>query len=110
MRIHAAAAAIEAATGLVLAVSPATVVWLILDQTLSAEGALVGRIAGIGLILFALACWRWPELGRPAMLMFQPLMALALIAIALFTPLGGPLLWPAILYHLAAWGLLARRQ
>lgn len=110
MRIHAVAAAVEVATGLALAASPGLVAWLILGQRLSADGALAARIAGAGLIVFALACWRWPELGRPAMLLFQLLVALPLAAVAVFTPHGGPLLWPAILYHLIAWALLARRR
>ncbi|MBW6397436.1 hypothetical protein KPL78_06230 [Roseomonas sp. HJA6] len=110
MRIHAIAAAVEVATGLALAAGPGLVAWLILGQRLSAEAALAGRILGIGLTLLALACWRWPELGRPALLLFQLLVALPLAAVAIFTPISGPLLWPAILYHLIAWALLARRR
>lgn len=110
MRIFAVAAAVEVATGLALAASPPLVAWLILGQEPSAEGALMARIVGVGLTLFAIACWRWPELGRPAMLLFQLLVAVPLLGVALFSALGGPLLWPAILYHAAAWGLLARRR
>ena len=107
MRIFSVTAAVEVATGLALAASPSLVVWLILGQEPVAEAA---RIVGVGLVLFALACWRWPELGRPAMLLFQLLVALPLLAVALFSALGGPLLWPAILYHLGAWALLAWRR
>lgn len=104
------AIAVELLTGLAMAACPNLVAWLLLGQDATPAGAGAARIAGVALIGFAIACWRWSEpVGRRAMWLLQPLVAVPLVGVALFTALGGPLLWPAILYHAAATIVLARR-
>lgn len=109
-RMFVPALVVEVLTGLALAVSPGLVAWLLLGQDLAPGGAMAARIAGVGLLGFTAACWRWPDpAGRRAFWLFQPLVAAPLAGVALFTALGGPLLWPAILYHAAAAMMLGRR-
>ncbi|MEO3471762.1 hypothetical protein AAFN86_07840 [Roseomonas sp. CAU 1739] len=103
------AVAVEALTGLALVASPAWVVWLILGHDLATGAVVPGRIAGLALLAFAAACWHWPNAtARRAILLFQPLIAVPLLGVALVSALGGPLLWPAILYHVGAGVTLSR--
>lgn len=102
---------VEVLTGLALVASPPFLAWLIFGQDFPAGADAVARIAGLGLIGCAVACWYWPNpTGRRAILWFQPLVAVPLIGLALVMPMGGPLLWPAILYHVAAGAMLARTR
>lgn len=85
---------------------------LLLGAAPDAPGAAIARLGGIGLIAFGLATW--PQEGGPspaarrAMLVLQPAMAIGLALIALGPGLAGPLLWPAVAWHVAAALVLAR--
>ncbi|WP_431281141.1 hypothetical protein ACQW02_17200 [Humitalea sp. 24SJ18S-53] len=108
------AAAVEVLTGLALLVTPDGVARLLLGVGLDAGGAAVGRLGGVGLICFGLACW--PVLGtsspaaRRAMLLFQPAIALMLAVVAVSADLRGVMLWPAVLYHAGATVWLTRHH
>lgn len=108
------AAAVEVLTGLALVVLPDGVARLLLGVGLDAGGTAVGRLGGVGLICFGLACW--PVAGvlapaaRRAMLLFQPAVALVLAVSAIGADLGGMMLWPAVLYHAGATVLLVRSR
>jgi hypothetical protein len=108
------AAVVEVGTGVVLMLQPAMVAQLLLGDTVSGTGVLMGRCFGIALFAQGLAYWpqrqRRAESGLPAfrsMLAYNTLIALYLAYIGLFEPQQGILLWPAVALHLAVALLLA---
>lgn len=100
------AAAIEpAATGLLLIINPALFGRLILGAELSEPGQALGRLAGIALLAFGLACW--PAAGPPsypasavrALLIYNLLATIYLLYLGIGGRLAGVLLWPAVGLH-----------
>ena len=62
MRWIVVVAAVEAAaTSLILILSPSLFGWLILGAQLSEAGQALGRLTGIVLLAFGLACWPAPS-------------------------------------------------
>jgi hypothetical protein len=113
-------AAIEAATGLALVLSPLLVVSLLLGTSLDAPGGLVlARIAGAALLSLGVACWlaREDALSRAArgviaaMLLYNAGTVAVLIYAGMVLGLSGIGLWPAVLLHaaLAVWCIACLR-
>jgi len=103
----------EGVTGLALIAFPATVGWLLLGQEPDTAGVALGRLAGVGLACFAVACWpTGSRVATPAppyaLWLLQVGMATCLVFIALGTGLAGALLWPGVAYHLGAAIVLLR--
>lgn len=90
----------EAATGLMLLVSPSIVTRLLLNETVVGAGSIVCRVAGIALIALGAVCW--PDanirLGSLAMLTYSTI-AMLLLAGAGIAGRAGILLWPAVAVH-----------
>ena len=111
-RLLAIAASAEALTGLALLVLPAVVIRLLLGSGGAGVELLLGRIVGAALIALAIACWPAQEAPRTlrqqcmAMLAYSGSVALLFSYVGLIG-LGGPLLWPAALFHAAMTALLA---
>lgn len=113
----ATAAAVEAATGLALAVCPTTVVRLLFGAALDGAGVAVGRVAGMSLVALGVACW--PN-GAPlralcGMLTYNALVAIYLAHLGIGGERVGPLLWPAAAVHAIltsalGWAWLSVRQ
>jgi len=107
-------AAVEAGTGVTLAIAPSAVVLVLLGSPLdSPAGLVIGRVLGAALFSLGAACWlaRDDEKGRTAAGLVA---AMLLYNIAVVTFLGyariglgmsGAGLWPAVLLHsaLAVW-------
>lgn len=102
-------ALLEAATGIVLIVSPAPPVLLLSGAVLDTTGGLiVARLAGAALLALGVACWLAREDGRSraargvvaAMLLYN----VAVVAVLVYARLGVKLsaigLWPAVVLHL----------
>jgi hypothetical protein len=99
-------AAIEAvATSVVLIVSPSLFSRLILGAELSDPGEALGRLTGIVLLAFGLACWPAPAAAGPAapairsLLIYNLLATIYLLYVGLGGRLVGILLWPAVALH-----------
>jgi hypothetical protein len=104
------AAVVEvAATSLILLVSPVLFGQLVFGTALSEPGQALGRLAGIALLGFALACW--PHSDAPsaarAMLVYNLLAAIYLCYLGIAGTSVGLLLWPAVVLHLLLAALLA---
>jgi hypothetical protein len=103
-RVLAASAIAEAATGIVLAVAPALVTFLLFGVDASRHWTPLGRVAGVALLALGLACWPGTDVARAwtpatrAMLMYNPLIAAYLVYLAA-VGVRGILLWPAIAEH-----------
>jgi len=100
----ALAAAIEAATGLALIVSPQAVFHLLLGADLAGAGIAVGRVAGAALLSFGLVCWmsRRSLDKSPALvglLTYNLLVAAYLICLRFGGEFAGILLSPTIVLH-----------
>jgi hypothetical protein len=103
-----AAAAEAAATSLILLVSPALFGGLILGAELSEPGQALGRLTGIVLLGFALACWPKPATTSTlAMFVYNLLATLYLSYLGIAGTSVGVLLWPAVALHLLLTALLA---
>jgi len=114
-------AAIEAATGLALLLSPPLVAELLLGASLDAPAALVvGRLAGGALLSLGVACWlarndgpSRAARGLVAAMLLYNIAAVAILAYA-GTALGffSILLWPAVVLHaaLAIWCIACLRS
>jgi hypothetical protein len=95
----ALAAVIEAATGLLLLVSPPLVVSLLFGTEITGAGIVVSRIAGISLIALGIACWPGNMARRlHAMLTYNTLVMLYLAYLG-GIGMAGILLWPALAVH-----------
>src|SRR5208337_3625666 len=99
-------AAVEpAATSLLLILSPSLFGWLILGAQLSEAGQALGRLAGIALLAFGLACWPAPAAANQAtsavraLLIYNLLATIYLFYLGLGGKLVGILLWPAVALH-----------
>ena len=108
------AAVIEAVTGLALLLLPTVAVSALLGGPLdTANGLVVGRIAGAALVGLAIACWqaRNGERGSAAtgvveaMTFYNFAAAMVLVYAGIRWDLRSALLWPAIVLHvgLGAW-------
>ena len=110
-RISAAAAGIEAVTGLVLLVSPSLLARLLIGSNIDGPAIIVANIAGLALISLAIACWpRLEENDRGscvALLVYNLTVALLLAQAGSSSTASGFLLWPAVLIHLLLTILLA---
>ena len=112
MRLVATAAALEAVTGLVIAISPSLVAWLLFGARLDSPGEAVGRVAGFALLSLGLACW--PAKATPTAAAMRGLLPYNVLAVIFFLYLGlghalvGALLWPAVAVHGALSILLVR--
>lgn len=103
----ALAAAIEAATGITLIVSPPFVAWLLLRTDVPGAGVHLGRVGGFGLLALAIACWPTAENagGRThvqalrAMLIYNLLATAYLAYLRIGSGFSGILLWPGIVLH-----------
>ncbi len=104
-------AVLEAATGVVLLVSPSVPVSLLLGVSPeSPDGGTVARIAGAALISFGIACWQARQLQQNdalliAMLAYNINVVAVLTHARLALTLFGSGFWPAVGLHttLAAW-------
>lgn len=115
MRWIVVVAAVEAvATGLLLIFSPSLFGWLILGAELSEAGQALGRLGGIVLVAFGLACWPPPAAanqaasGVRALLIYNLLAAIYLLYLGVGGKLVGMLLWPAVALHVILTILVAR--
>jgi hypothetical protein len=111
-RVLSVGVLIEGATGLALVAVPGVVVWLLFGADLPALGAVVARVAGIALLVLALACWlsrrdRGGAAALTALLAYNILMGAHLAVIAAEGELVGVLIWPAVAVHAAMSVLLA---
>jgi hypothetical protein len=100
------AAAAEAATGVALLIVPALVGQLLLGEALTGVAIPVARVAGLALIGLGIACWPGPPVI--GMLTYSATVTLFLPYLGLADGLGGVLLWPAVILHLALTALLAK--
>jgi len=111
--IVSAAAAEPAAAGLFLMLAPSRLGWLILGAELFEPGQAVGRLAGIGLLAFALACLPASGAATPLTSATRALSIYHLLEMAFLGYLGvagklvGVLLWPAVVLHGLLFTLLA---
>ena len=102
----ALAAVAEAATGVALLIVPALVGKLLLGIELTADAAVVARVAGIALIALSVACW--PGTPLLGMLAYSVAVTAYLAYLGLSGAASGLLLWPAVVLHLLLSALLAR--
>jgi hypothetical protein len=105
-----ATAAIEAATGLALMISPSAVAMLLLGASLDTPAGLtIGRVAGAALLALGVACWIARHDGPSrsavglivAMLLYNSAVALFLPVAGIVSRLAGIALWPAVILHAA---------
>jgi hypothetical protein len=102
----------EAATGLVLLVSPSIVSKLLFGEEIIGVGVIMSRIAAISLIALSVACWPAANMRRAfiGMLTYSVLVMLYLLVLGIGGTVG-VLLWPAVAAHaglsvLLTWGRL----
>ena len=111
-----ACAVLETGTGLVLLAFPRFVVRLLLGAELPGAGVAAGRLCGVALISFGLACWpewaaRPPGLDRRAhraLLVYNASAAAYLAGLMAVDGYRGLLLVPAIALHAVLAAVLAR--
>ena len=114
MRVVAAG---ETATGLALILFPHMVVRFLFRAETAGAGLAVARIAGMALTALGIACWpdsntrNTARRSRVAMLVYSVLATVYLGLVAIDGELRGPLLWPAVVVHLAVtvWLATARK-
>lgn len=108
--VLAVAAALEAATGIVLFVDPPLVVRLLFGAAITGSGEVVSRVAGLALIGLGVACWPNGATRQPlrGMLTYGTLAALYLAHVGVRGEGVGPLLWPAVGAHVVLSMLLLR--
>jgi hypothetical protein len=101
------AAVAEAATGVALIVVPSLVGRLLLGADLTGVANPVARVAGIALLALGIACFPscTPLCG---MLTYSVLATSYLFYLGVRGEWAGPLLWPAIVFHVILTALLAR--
>jgi hypothetical protein len=104
------ACAVELGTGVVAALSPSLLVWLLWAIPLTVGGELAGRLAGFALVSLAVACWPSPAQSDTAalraLLLYNGLGALLFLTLAVRTPFHGIVFWPALLFHVLMSALL----
>jgi hypothetical protein len=113
-RLLAIAAAIEAVTGLALIAAPSIFTQLLLGESVAGVGAIIGRVAGLGLLALGIAAWPGrarndsPIQALLGLVTYNGLASLYLLYIAVGTQLVGALLWPAFALHAVITLMLAR--
>jgi hypothetical protein len=112
MKLLTVCAAFEAVTGAILILFPSFVAELLLGANLAAPGEAVGRVAGVALLSLGTACWPRSgssnRAGAQGLLVYNVLVAIFLVYLAVERALSGPLLWPAAAVHTILSILLAR--
>jgi hypothetical protein len=104
-KMLAVAAGAEAATGLVLMLAPPIVARLLLGTEISGVAIVLGRLGGIGLLSFGLACLPGRNAAGNFGWAFRAMLAYSLLCTLYLAYLGiggewaGPLLWPAAAWH-----------
>ena len=96
----------EAFTGLALLIAPSLVSQLLLGEQLAGTAVSIARVAGMALIALGVACWPGPPLV--GMLFYSSLIMLYLAYLGFASGLVGPVLWPAVAFHLVLSILLGR--
>lgn len=115
------ASIVEIGTGVALLVEPRIVIALLIGGNEPLQAMPLGRVAGIAVLAFGLACWpsgQHAQSGSPAfraMLVYNVLIALYLSYLFTAGHLGGVLLWPAVALHAAVaillvWALRRERS
>jgi hypothetical protein len=104
--VIAVAAFAEAATGVVLLVSPSVVTNLLFAADATGVASVLGRITGIALIALGTACWPYPDATSvraqySGLLTYNALTALLLSATGFAGQATGTLLWAAVVLHAA---------
>jgi len=113
-------AVIEAAIGVSLLILPDFTASCLLGLPLdSPPGLVASRIAGAALVALAIACWNvrqgeraGPVMGVVTAMLFYNFAAVVVLAYAgVYLELRSPILWPAIVLHLAlgVWCLISVR-
>ena len=92
-------ASVEIIAGLALLIAPATGVGLLLDAEAGEAGLVMARFAGIGILSLGIACL--PGRQGSALFVFNAGVAALLALAGLMRSLGGLLLWPVVLLHVA---------
>ena len=110
-RTMAAAAGLEAVTGLILLVSPRFLARLLIGSDIDGAAIVVANIGGLALLSLAIACWpRFERTDRGACLalvIYNLTVALRLTEAGVSATASGFLLWPAVLIHVILTSLLA---
>ena len=95
--------------------SPPFVAWLLLRSDVPGAGVPLGRVGGLALLAFAIACWPNAEnAGKTqgqalsAMLIYNSLAAAYLAYLRVGSGFSGTLLWPVIVLHAVLALLFAR--
>ena len=104
-RVLAFASIVEIGTGLALMLDPRFVVSLLVGPNTPVEEIPMGRLPGIAIFAFGLACW--PSAGHAessasafrGMLVYNVFIALFLVYMFKVGHLGGVLLWPGVALH-----------
>lgn len=106
------AAAVEAATGIVLVAYPPIVVRLLFGADIAGVGEMVSRVAGIALIGLGVACWPTgsTRMSLYGMLTYGVLATLYLVYVGIRGEAVGVLLWPAVVAHVILVVLLLRTR
>ena len=104
VRLLAFTSVVEVGTGIALILVPAFVVNLLLGFEISADGTLLARCFGIGLLALSVACWPGSRADVGAaplrgMLIYNAAIALYLGYLGAFAQVHAPLLWPAVALH-----------
>lgn len=116
--VHTVAAVVEIVTGVALILSPRSAGQLLLGTGLSSAALVFARLAGIGLFSLGLACWPGKDAspaGQRAIVAYNLLAFLFLLAVGGSRDLVGVILWPAVVLHAVlsaflVYGLFATRR
>jgi len=108
--VLALAAAVEAATGIIVLAYPALVVRLLFGAEIAGACVSISRLAGVALIGLAVACWPGADTRRApyGMITYNLLVLLLLIYVGVRGQQIGVLLWPAVVAHGILSALLTR--
>jgi riboflavin transporter FmnP len=116
-----AKSAVEVLAGLALALFPSISISFLLGSPLDLPaGTVLGRIAGIALLVLGIACWlahndsqSSAAIGLIVALLFYDAVVVVILLSARFAMgLSGMVLWPAVVLHsgLGIWSLLCLRK